>query len=121
MCSLHLQGDPNVPAGQPTLQVDLTRPVQLPCIEQLRNFSELSRLILDTRDAVSREQRIAGGAEDPGSSRADSAPSPVAKAEENAAQGRAASEHQAQEGQTFALPEEVMSRNEDYPRSCRIW
>lgn len=110
-----ITGDPNVPAGQPTLEVDLTRPIRLPAIEHLRNFSELSRLILDIRDVVSREQRLAEGAEDTGS-RAE----PAAE-EESAANGPAASEEQqAQDVQTFALPEEVMARNGDYPRSCRI-
>ncbi|XP_072278370.1 F-box only protein 31-B-like [Pyxicephalus adspersus] len=120
-----ITGDPNVPAGQPTLEIDLTRPMRLPAKEQLRNFSELSRLILDIQNLISREQQLAGVVEDSGSSRGDPAlaPPPVAKTENSAANGPSASEHweeQPQDLQTFALPEEVMSRNEDYPRSCRI-
>ncbi|XP_077309475.1 F-box only protein 31-like isoform X1 [Lithobates pipiens] len=121
-----ITGDPNVPAGQPTLEVDLTRPMRLPSIEQLRNFSELSRLILDIRDLISREQRLAGGVEDAGSSnRAEpaQAPSPVASVEESAANGPDASENgeqQPQDLQAFVLPEEVMARNGEYPRSCRV-
>ncbi|XP_018427916.1 PREDICTED: F-box only protein 31 [Nanorana parkeri] len=116
-----ITGDPNVPAGQPTLEVDLTRPVRLPSMEQLRNFSELSRLIM-----ITREKLLAEGAEDAGSgSRAEPAPSPpVARAEESAANGHDTSqngEQPPQEVQAFVLPEEVMARNEDYPRSCRIW
>lgn len=121
-----ITGDPNVPAGQPTLEVDLTRPMRLPSIEQLRNFSELSRLVLDIRDLISREQRLAGGVEDAGSSsRAEpaQAPSPVASVEESAANGPDASENgeqQPQDLQAFVLPEEVMARNGEYPRSCRV-
>lgn len=101
--------------------------MRLPSIEQLRNFSELSRLVLDIRDLISREQRLAGGVEDAGSSsRAEpaQAPSPVASVEESAANGPDASENgeqQPQDLQAFVLPEEVMARNGEYPRSCRVW
>ncbi|XP_077309469.1 F-box only protein 31-B-like isoform X2 [Lithobates pipiens] len=118
-------GDLNVPAGWPTLEVDLTQPMRLPCIEQSRNFSKLSRLILDIRELISREQRLAGGVEDAGrSNRAEpaQAPSPVASVEESAANGPDASENweqQPQDLQAFVLAEEVV-RNGEYPRSCRV-
>ncbi|XP_077309467.1 F-box only protein 31-B-like isoform X1 [Lithobates pipiens] len=120
-----ITGDLNVPAGWPTLEVDLTQPMRLPCIEQSRNFSKLSRLILDIRELISREQRLAGGVEDAGrSNRAEpaQAPSPVASVEESAANGPDASENweqQPQDLQAFVLAEEVV-RNGEYPRSCRV-
>ncbi|XP_068117630.1 F-box only protein 31 isoform X2 [Hyperolius riggenbachi] len=120
-----ITGDPNVPAGQPTLEIDLTRPVRLPAMEQLRNFSELSRVILEIRDQISREERLADGAEEAKSSRAESSqvPPPLVRQEERPADRPETSENgerQPQEVQSFVLPEEVMARNEDYPRSCRI-
>uniref|UniRef100_A0A668AD32 F-box protein 31 n=1 Tax=Myripristis murdjan TaxID=586833 RepID=A0A668AD32_9TELE len=101
-----LTGDPNVPAGQLTLDVDLSRPVVLPDLESQRSIEELSRLVLGVHEEVQREaQQQAkessttpeGAAEGPGPSCSTSPP----------------------EAQPFILPLGVMARNEVYPRTCR--
>ncbi|XP_064785741.1 F-box only protein 31-like isoform X2 [Oncorhynchus masou masou] len=50
-----LTGDPNVPAGQLTLDVDLTRPVHLPDLEHQRSVEELSRLVLGVHEEAQQE------------------------------------------------------------------
>ncbi|KAM9302271.1 F-box only protein 31 [Gastrophryne carolinensis] len=112
-----ITGDPNVPAGQPTLEVHLTQPVRLPGVEQLRAFSELSRLILDVRDQINREERLGGGAEgaEPVSTNGTEEKKPPSASEA----GDTEPQQQPQDLQAFTLPEEVMARNGDYPRNCR--
>uniref|UniRef100_A0A8C4F912 F-box domain-containing protein n=1 Tax=Dicentrarchus labrax TaxID=13489 RepID=A0A8C4F912_DICLA len=100
-----LTGDPNVPAGQLTLDVDLSRPVVLPDLEQQRNIEELSRLVLGVHEEVQREAEQ--------------------QAKGTSATGRSAAEAgcggaSAEEGmEPFVLPLGVMARNEVYPRTCR--
>uniref|UniRef100_A0A665VP87 F-box domain-containing protein n=1 Tax=Echeneis naucrates TaxID=173247 RepID=A0A665VP87_ECHNA len=89
-----LTGDPNVPAGQLTLDVDLSRPVVLPDLEQQRKIEELSRLVLGVHKEVQREV-------------------------EQQANGRPTTVNAAAEAQPFVLPLGVMARNEVYPRTCR--
>ncbi|KAM8947578.1 F-box only protein 31 isoform 2-T2 [Pelodytes ibericus] len=111
-----ITGDPNVPAGQQTLEVDLTRPVQLPDVEHLRNFDEISRLILDVQARIQREQRLTGSEEqdgrEAGEGRAEPCPPPmpINVEQQQPAPGR----------QSFVLPVGVMARNEEYPRSCKM-
>uniref|UniRef100_A0A4W6EFG5 F-box protein 31 n=1 Tax=Lates calcarifer TaxID=8187 RepID=A0A4W6EFG5_LATCA len=95
-----LTGDPNVPAGQLTLDVDLSRPVVLPDLEQQRQIEELSRLVLGVHEEVQREveQQAKGGS------------AAVSGAAVGACGGAA---------QPFVLPLGVMARNEVYPRTCR--
>lgn len=134
-CHLSLpQGDPNIPAGQQTVEIDLHRRIQLPDVENLRNFNELSRIVLEVREQVRQEQQEAG--EDPAPSREPSAkgpegPPPAAAAAAagdskeagSGAEAAAAAEQSAStgQGQPFVLPVGVSSRNEDYPRTCRLW
>ncbi|XP_063801745.1 F-box only protein 31 isoform X2 [Pseudophryne corroboree] len=115
-----ITGDPNVPAGQPTLEIDLARPVRLPSLEQLRNLDALSLLILEIHNQINREQRLAGSEEEAGNSLADHPQEslPILRPAEREADERA--DPQPPELQSFALPEEVMARNEDYPRSCKM-
>ncbi|XP_075432551.1 F-box only protein 31 isoform X1 [Ascaphus truei] len=126
-----ITGDPNVPAGQQTLEVDLTRQVQLPDIEHLRNFDEISRIILDVQAQIHREQRQASHEEEdgrgtgPGRAEPSQAPMPVPKPEEEAVNGLAEGEREVVEQQppgvqSFVLPVGVMARNEEYPRSCKM-
>ncbi|XP_053304264.1 F-box only protein 31 isoform X2 [Spea bombifrons] len=123
-----ITGDPNVPAGQQTFEVDLTRPVQLPDVERLRNFDEMSRLILDVQAQIQREQRLTDNEEDDGRepepARAQPAraqPLPAVRPEErDADDGSAEKNRQAPAAQSFVLPDGVMARNEEYPRSCKI-
>lgn len=127
-----LQGDPNVPAGQLTLNVDLRKPVRLPDLEQQRSVEELSRLVLGAHQEAQRESQQGAAAE----------PSPTQEAAEGAAGGSSPgsrsgpgpedgacseSSHSgsgappALEPQPFVLPLGVIARNEVYPRTCRMW
>ncbi|KAG7252458.1 hypothetical protein CRUP_027805 [Coryphaenoides rupestris] len=72
-----LTGDPNVPAGQLTLEVDLSRPVVLPDLERQRSIEELSRLVLGVHAQV---QRGATGGE--GAAPGPAAPGPSEEEEE---------------------------------------
>lgn len=119
-----LQGDPNIPAGQQTVEIDLHRRIQLPDVENLRNFNELSRIVLEVREQVRQEQQEAG--EDPAPPREPSAKGPdgpPAEGSREPGSGAEAAEQSASsgKGQPFVLPVGVSSRNEDYPRTCRLW
>ncbi|XP_069492295.1 F-box only protein 31 isoform X2 [Ambystoma mexicanum] len=142
-----LTGDPNVPAGQQTLEIDLTRRVQLPDVEHLRVFEELSRIILEVQEQVHREQQVVvaaaddgqldekaqAGAATPCSSDGDPLPyhqqngQHVAGLEEGVKEKQSLQEVVGKEettpavsGQPFVLPLGVMARNEDYPRLCKM-
>nr|XP_051696276.1 F-box only protein 31 isoform X4 [Oryctolagus cuniculus] len=115
-----ITGDPNIPAGQQTVEVDLRHRIQLPDVENLRNFNELSRLVLEAREQVRQEQQE-GRREAEGPERG---PDPV-PAEDGGKPGDAAATAaeqpgQSGQGQPFVLPVGVSSRSEDYPRTCRM-
>ncbi|KAK7891741.1 hypothetical protein WMY93_023704 [Mugilogobius chulae] len=106
-----LTGDPNVPAGQLTLDVDLNRPVVLPDLERQRNIEELSRLVLGVHAEVEREiEQQAKGA--------SSAASGSTEEGANSQPGPSSSSNPP-ELLPFVLPLGVMARNEVYPRTCR--
>ncbi|KAM8891280.1 F-box only protein 31 [Spinachia spinachia] len=122
-----LTGDPNVPAGQLTLDVDLSRPVVLPDLEHQRNIEELSRLVLGVHAEVQREEQekatdtaaaIRGAAEGACGN---------AGAADWVEEDRVTCSDRCQpttstsppEAQPFVLPLGVMARNEVYPRTCR--
>ncbi|XP_062997310.1 F-box only protein 31 isoform X2 [Elgaria multicarinata webbii] len=125
-----ITGDPNIPAGQQTVEIDLAHPIQLPDIESLSNFSELSRIVLEVQEQVRREQQQEQqeqeeglpeekGQEDehqpqPGGSRPEGD-----GGEASAAEGGAAAEGSMPTPCPFVLPGGIASRNEDYPRTCR--
>uniref|UniRef100_G3PCQ0 F-box protein 31 n=1 Tax=Gasterosteus aculeatus TaxID=69293 RepID=G3PCQ0_GASAC len=124
-----LTGDPNVPAGQLTLDVDLSRPVVLPDLEHQRNIEELSRLVLGVHAEVQREeQEQAKDAPAAGRGAAEGACG-NASAADWVEEGRVACSDSCQPGpststsppeaQPFVLPLGVMARNEVYPRTCR--
>ncbi|XP_047451684.1 F-box only protein 31 isoform X2 [Mugil cephalus] len=137
-----LTGDPNVPAGQLTLDVDLSRPVVLPDLEQQRNIEELSRLVMGVHEQVQREvEQQASGTSATVRHAAEDACGAASGEEELAADLEAFS-HSCQcdpsatssssssstttststnppEAQPFVLPLGVMARNEVYPRTCR--
>ncbi|XP_074824977.1 F-box only protein 31 isoform X1 [Natator depressus] len=126
-----ITGDPNIPAGQQTVEIDLVHPIQLPDIENLRNFNELSRIVLEVQEQVRREQQQQeeeeGQGEGEGHSRqgnSQQAEQPAqrddAGAEGTEAAGAAAAQESAPTSQPFVLPVGVISRNEDYPRTCRM-
>uniref|UniRef100_A0A671Y8I7 F-box protein 31 n=1 Tax=Sparus aurata TaxID=8175 RepID=A0A671Y8I7_SPAAU len=104
-----LTGDPNVPAGQLTLDVDLSRPVVLPDLEQQRNIEELSRLVLGVHEEVQREaeQRAKGVEADHGACSDSCQPDP------------SSTSTNVDEAKPFVLPLGVTARNEVYPRTCR--
>ncbi|CAI5664593.1 F-box only protein 31 isoform X1 [Oreochromis niloticus] len=123
-----LTGDPNVPAGQLTLDVNLCRPVVLPDLEQQCNIEELSRLVMGVHEEVQREQeqkengtsatvRCAAEGACGGSSTAEEMES-----DHGACSDSCDSSHSSRtnpETQPFVLPMGVMARNEEYPRTCR--
>ncbi|KAI4888540.1 hypothetical protein NFI96_013035 [Prochilodus magdalenae] len=117
-----LTGDPNVPAGQLTLDIDLSRPVQLPDLEHQRNIEELSRLVMGVHEEVQRGSQVPAAASaeaEEGSSGAegsDAAPASGAEAEEAGAKAA----NPSPESQPFVLPLGVMARNEVYPRTCKM-
>ncbi|XP_043837651.1 F-box only protein 31 isoform X3 [Dromiciops gliroides] len=144
-----ITGDPNIPAGQQTVEIDLMHRIQLPDVENLRNFNELSRIILEVREQVRQEQQQQqqeGQEEGQGHARSSTRecppgpayqkPEPPVPTPSQGAEGgggtekgleasggvpRAAPEQAPSEaGQPFVLPAGVISRNEDYPRTCRM-
>ncbi|XP_022367368.1 F-box only protein 31 isoform X3 [Enhydra lutris kenyoni] len=126
-----ITGDPNIPAGQQTVEIDLRHRIQLPDVESLRSFSELSRLVLDVRERLRQEQQQqesrledgeAGGQQSPREAqRGPAQPGAELPAEKvGEAGGAEAAGAQPGQGQPFVLPVGVSSRNEDYPRTCRM-
>ncbi|XP_069312600.1 F-box only protein 31 isoform X3 [Eulemur rufifrons] len=126
-----ITGDPNIPAGQQTVEIDLRHRIQLPDVENLRNFNELSRIVLEVRERVRQEQQEGGREAGEGHGQQDSREPPPPGGELDGApaedggepgDGAAAAEQpgQAGQGQPFVLPVGVSSRNEDYPRTCRM-
>ncbi|XP_040109881.1 F-box only protein 31 isoform X2 [Oryx dammah] len=124
-----ITGDPNIPAGQQTVEIDLRHRIQLPDAESLHDFNELSRVVLEVREQVRQEQEKEqeGGPEDvEGLGQQSPQPCEEPPAEPAQAPGDggavAAAEPPAQsgQGQPFVLPVGVSSRNEDYPRTCRM-
>lgn len=124
-----LTGDPNVPAGQLTLNVDLSRPVVLPDLEHQRNIEELSRLVLGVHEEVQREDQqqardtsatVRGAAEEAcgGASAAEEVEADQGTCSEGC-QPDSSSSTSPPEAQPFVLPLGVMARNEVYPRTCR--
>ncbi|XP_037624340.1 F-box only protein 31 isoform X2 [Sebastes umbrosus] len=127
-----LTGDPNVPAGQLTLDVDLSRPVVLPDLEHQRNIEELSRLVLGVHEEVQREeeqqQQQAKDTSATVRGEAEGACGDASAAEEveedhvicsDSCQTDPSSSTSPPETQPFVLPLGVMARNEVYPRTCR--
>lgn len=121
---LFLQGDPNVPAGQLTLEVNLSRPVVLPDLEQQCNIEELSRLVLGIHEEVQKEAEQQAGDAREGACGSDTSEDEV-EADQGAGAGNCqpgpnrTSAHD--EDQPFVLPLGVTARNEVYPRTCRKW
>ncbi|XP_063168917.1 F-box only protein 31 isoform X2 [Candoia aspera] len=115
-----ITGDPNIPAGQQTVEIDLAHPIQLPDIENLSNFSELSRIVLEVREQVRREQR-----QQEEGSQEETVPGAEGQQQDGAgSEAPGAAEEAAASGSPpspcpFVLPGGIASRNEDYPRTCR--
>lgn len=119
--SPQLQGDPNIPAGQQTVEIDLRHRIQLPDVENLRNFNELSRLVLEAREQVRQEQQ-GGRREDEGPEHGPhQEPAEDGGKPGDAAAMAAEQPGPSRQGQPFVLPVGVSSRSEDYPRTCRMW
>ncbi|XP_054856170.1 F-box only protein 31 isoform X2 [Eublepharis macularius] len=118
-----ITGDPNIPAGQQTVEIDLAHPIRLPDIENQSNFSELSRIVLEVQEQVRREQQgLEEGAQEGKELEEEGQPQPgPCQREEDRAGASAAGEGEAAQPppQPFVLPAGVASRNEDYPRTCR--
>ncbi|XP_037265005.1 F-box only protein 31 isoform X2 [Falco rusticolus] len=123
-----ITGDPNIPAGQQTVEIDLAHPLQLPDVENLHDFSELSRIVLEVQEQVRREEQEKEHRQEEEDRSQQAASQPAAKplggegaeGEETAAGAEGATQDKAPASQSFVLPMGVISRNEDYPRTCRI-
>ncbi|KAM4619287.1 F-box only protein 31 [Polymixia lowei] len=130
-----LTGDPNVPAGQLTLDVDLSRPVVLPDLERQRSIEELSRLVLGVHEEVQREAQQQQQQQQQ-SNGISTTPQGVAEGARGAADeengmevGSGVGPESCQPGPSnsttptdalpFVLPMGVMARNEVYPRTCK--
>ncbi|XP_032440552.1 F-box only protein 31 isoform X1 [Xiphophorus hellerii] len=122
-----LTGDPNVPAGQLTLDVDLSQPVDLPELDQQRNIDVLSRIILGIHEKVQREvQQPASDTSacvEHAEEEADDAAAEETEVDHgacvDACQSGPSGSSSSPEAQPFVLPLGVMARNEVYPRTCR--
>ncbi|XP_028357797.1 F-box only protein 31 isoform X2 [Phyllostomus discolor] len=108
-----ITGDPNIPAGQQTVEIDLMHRIQLPNVENLCNFNELSRIVLEVHEQVRQEQQQ----QEDRTEDSEGARPPTEKVWEPGDQGAAALK---EEPVQFVLPVGVTSRNEDYPRTCRM-
>ncbi|XP_042677336.1 F-box only protein 31 isoform X2 [Centrocercus urophasianus] len=123
-----ITGDPNIPAGQQTVEIDLAHPLQLPDIENLRDFGELSRIVLEVQEQVRREEQEEEQRREDEDRFQQAATSPAAQpqggegaeGEETASGAERAAQDKAPASQPFVLPMGVISRNEDYPRTCRV-
>ncbi|XP_074864450.1 F-box only protein 31 isoform X1 [Carettochelys insculpta] len=116
-----ITGDPNIPAGQQTVEIDLAHPIQLPDIENLRDFNELSRLVLEVQEQVRREQQEESARQDEEDSHLQQEEQPAQREDAGAeGTGAVATQASAPTSQPFVLPSGVISRNEDYPRTCRM-
>ncbi|XP_033897756.3 F-box only protein 31-like isoform X2 [Acipenser ruthenus] len=124
-----LTGDPNVPAGQLTLEIDLSRPIQLPEIEKQQSMEELSRLVLEVHEQVQRENNpVQSGSTEPGAEGQGGGGGReenqnglgAASATPTTTEGAEASASPLPAPQPFVLPLGVMARNEVYPRTCKI-
>ncbi|XP_061578130.1 F-box only protein 31 isoform X2 [Cololabis saira] len=121
-----LTGDPNVPAGQLTLDIDLRRPVVLPDLEQQRDIEELSRLVLgiheelqgDAEQQANDTVRHAAAGADGVASGAKASEAEDGLCSDSCQSGPSSSSSHS-ETQPFILPLGVMARNEVYPRTCR--
>ncbi|KAM5296647.1 F-box only protein 31 isoform 5-T6 [Glossophaga mutica] len=108
-----ITGDPNIPAGQQTVEIDLMHRIQLPNVENLCNFNELSRIVLEVHEQVRQEQQQ----QEDRIEDSEGARPPTEKVWEPRDRGAAALKEQPVQ---FVLPVGVTSRNEDYPRTCRM-
>ncbi|XP_036998268.2 F-box only protein 31 isoform X2 [Artibeus jamaicensis] len=108
-----ITGDPNIPAGQQTVEIDLMHRIQLPNVEDLCNFNELSRIVLEVHEQVRQEQQQ----QEDRTEDSEGARPPTEKVWEPGDRGAAALKEQPVQ---FVLPVGVTSRNEDYPRTCRM-
>uniref|UniRef100_A0A4W5KFA2 F-box protein 31 n=1 Tax=Hucho hucho TaxID=62062 RepID=A0A4W5KFA2_9TELE len=125
-----LTGDPNVPAGQLTLDVDLNRPVRLPDLEHQRSVEELSRLVLGVHEEAQQEaqspdvapQGVAAGKGAVAGGGAEGLELAMEAQSESPQPGPSSSSSSSapSEAQAFVLPLGVMARNEVYPRTCKM-
>lgn len=127
-----ITGDPNVPAGQLTLHIDMTRRVHLPDIEHLHNFDKLSRIVLEIHQQVQCDQQNQEHCQASTQHCLDSSQPACNGVQERQEQGvtaagvdmqmdaeGAAAGEPGTAGLPFVLPVGVMARNEVYPRTCR--
>ncbi|XP_061404285.1 F-box only protein 31 isoform X1 [Lethenteron reissneri] len=75
-----ITGDPNVPAGQLTLDVDLSLPLALSSLEQQSNMEELSRIVNSIWERE-REREAAAGERRPAAGRGEAEPEGAGRGE----------------------------------------
>uniref|UniRef100_G1Q259 F-box domain-containing protein n=1 Tax=Myotis lucifugus TaxID=59463 RepID=G1Q259_MYOLU len=102
--------------SKPSLEIHLMRRIQLPDGEIFRNFNELSRVVQEIDEQVIREQQQQQQQEDRTvESEGHGWQSPAQTSVR--VSGAAASEEQPV---PFVLPVGVLSRDQNYPRTCRV-
>lgn len=114
------------------MDIDLSRPIVLPDLEQQRNIEELSRLVLGIHEEVQREvEQQANVASATVRASAEGACGTASAAEvveadhgassDSCQSGTSSGSTRSTESQPFVLPLGVTARNEVYPRTCRKW
>uniref|UniRef100_G1QB08 F-box domain-containing protein n=1 Tax=Myotis lucifugus TaxID=59463 RepID=G1QB08_MYOLU len=111
-----ITGDASAAAWQETLEIHLMHSIQLPDGEFFRNFNELSRLVQEIHEQVIQEQQQQQQQED-GTEESESHgwQSPAQPSVRES--GAAALE---EPPVPFVLPVGVRSRDQNYPRTCRL-
>ncbi|CAK6433951.1 unnamed protein product [Pipistrellus nathusii] len=113
-----ITGDPNIPAGQQTIEINLMHRIQLPVVQNLINFKELSRIVLEVHEQVSLEQQQEDRTGDSeGHSWQSPAQPNVGPPTEVREPWAAARQEQPVQ---FVLPLGVRSWDQENPRTCRM-
>ncbi|XP_036303188.1 F-box only protein 31-like [Pipistrellus kuhlii] len=112
-----ITGDPNIPAGQQTIEINLMHRIQLPVDQNLSNFNELSRIVLEVHEQVSLEQQEDRTGDSEGHGWQSPAQPNVGPPTEVRESWAAALQEQPVQ---MVLPVDMSSPNEDFPRTCRM-
>ncbi|KAM6223078.1 F-box only protein 31 [Rhynchocyon petersi] len=125
-----ITGDPNIPAGQQTVEADLRYHIHLPDGENVHDFNHLSRMVLELREKLRQEEQRGGGVQGDSLGPTMTFPEemlvkavsgePSKDHQESKSGDEAGTEQSPRSGQPFVLPMGVSSRSEHYPRTYRM-